>query len=119
MRTEGANDMERTTDKHSPRLDDAMSGEVQSLVDGAPVEARSDEGRRQEDMPQLDRNPFDVRAELAASVAPATFPATRDTLLAVARDDHAPEDVLALLEELPPGDRRYENVEAVWEAAVR
>jgi hypothetical protein len=111
--------MERTTDKHSPRLDEAMSGEVQSLVDGAPVEARSDEGRRQEDMPQLDRGELDVRSELAASVASATFPATRDTLLAAARDDHAPEDVLALLEDLPPDGDRYENVEAVWEAALQ
>ena len=111
--------MERTTDKHSPRLDEAMSGEVQSLVDGAPVEARSDEGRRQEDMPQLDRGPLDVRSEMAASVAAAVFPATRDALLSAARDDHAPEDVLALLEELPDGDRRYENVEAVWEAVVQ
>jgi|SRR5687767_13947161 len=111
--------MERTTDKHSPRVDEAMSGEVQSLVDGAPVEARSDEGRRQEDMPDLDRDLLDVRADLAASVAAARWPATRDLLLSTARDDHAPEDVLALLEELPGGDRRYENVEAVWEAAVQ
>lgn len=111
--------MERTTDKHSPRLDDAMSGEVQSLVDGSPVEARSDEGRRQEDMPQLDRDSFDVRAELAASVAATTFPATRDDLVAAARDDHAPDDVLALLEDLPHSDRRYENVEAVWEATLQ
>lgn len=110
--------MERMSDKHSPRLDDAMEHEVESLLDGAPVEARSAEGRRQEDLPDLARDPVDVRADLAASVAPATWPADRAALVRTARDEHAPEDVLALLEDLPHGDRTYENVQAVWDTAL-
>jgi hypothetical protein len=110
--------MERMTDKHSPRLDDAMEHDVESLLDGAPVEARAAEGRRQEDMPDLERDPLDVRADLAASVAGATWPADRDTLVRTARAGHAPEDVVALLDDLPYGDRIYENVQAVWDAVT-
>jgi hypothetical protein len=110
--------MERMTDKHGPRLDDALDREVQSLTEGAPIEARSAEGRRQEDVPDLNRDPLDVRADLAASVAPADWPADRETLVRTARDGHAPEEVVALLEDLPHGDRRYENVQAVWDAVT-
>jgi hypothetical protein len=110
--------MERMSDKHSPRLDEAMEHEVDSLTSGSPVEARSAEGRRQEDLPDLAREPVDVRADLAASVAPAEWPADRDTLVRTAREEHAPDDVLALLEDLPRGDRRYENLQAVWDAVT-
>lgn len=110
--------MERMTDKHSPRLDEALDREVDSLTDGAPVEARSSEGRRQEDLPDLTRAPLDIRADLAASVAPVDWPADRETLVRTARDGHAPEDVMALLEDLPHGDRTYENVQAVWDTAL-
>lgn len=110
--------MERMTDKHGPRMDDALEREVESLTEGAPVEARSAEGRRQEDMPDLARDPLDVRADLAASVAAATWPADRDTLVRTAQAEHAPEDVVALLDDLPHGDRRYENVQAVWDTVT-
>ena len=110
--------MERMTDKHGPRLDNALEHEVESLTTGAPVEARSAEGRRQEDMPDLARDPLDVRADLAASVAAATWPADRGTLMQTARAEHAPEDVMALLDDLPHGDRTYENVQSVWDAVT-
>jgi len=110
--------MERMTDKHGPRMDDAMEHEVESLTEGAPVEARSAEGRRQEDMPDLARDPLDVRSDLAASVAAATWPANRDALVRTARTEHAPDDVVALLDDLPHGDRTYENVQAVWDAVT-
>ncbi|HEX2039116.1 MAG TPA: DUF2795 domain-containing protein [Acidimicrobiales bacterium] len=123
------------TDKHGPRLDDAMNREVQSLIDGG-VEARSQEGRMQEPTfdeetpldpgarwdedqdPGIGVSPAtaDERAELAKAVASVQWPATRDDLVRAARDDFAPDRVVALLEELPHGDRTYETVQAVWSA---
>ncbi len=41
--------MERETDKHNPRIDDAMARDLDSLLKGAPVESRSQESRLQED----------------------------------------------------------------------
>lgn len=35
--------MERKSEKHNPRLDDEMKHETESLVRGAPVEARAEE----------------------------------------------------------------------------
>jgi hypothetical protein len=127
--------MERMTDKHGPRLDDAMNREVQSLIDGG-VEARSQEGRRQEapvdeeapidpaarwdedDDPGIGVSPHtaDERGEVAKAVAAVQWPATRDDLVRAARQDFAPDRVLSLLEELPHGDRTYENLQAVWAA---
>lgn len=127
--------MERMTDKHGPRLDDALNREVQSLIDGG-VEARSQEGRMQEpttdDEAPIDpgarwdesddpgigvsRHTADERAEPAKAVASVQWPATRDELVAAARGDFAPDRVLSLLGELPHGDRTYENVQAVWAA---
>lgn len=125
--------MERTTDKHGPRLDDAMNREVRSLIDGG-VESRSQEGRMQEGQADeeapidpgarwdQDQDPgigvspatADERAELAKAVAAVHWPATRDDLVGAARDDYAPDRVLALLEELPHGDRAYATVQEVW-----
>lgn len=107
--------MERITDKHGARLDEAMDREVASLVEGAPVEARSQEGRMQESTPEP-RTPLDMRAELAASVAPVQWPATRDELVRTARAEFAVDDVVALIDSLPHGDRRYSTVQEVWEA---
>ena len=42
-------DMERQSNKHGSRLDDAMEREVESLVRGAPIEARAEPGRAMED----------------------------------------------------------------------
>jgi hypothetical protein len=40
--------MERGSDKHTPRLDDEMDGETESLTRGSPIESRSDESRMKE-----------------------------------------------------------------------
>lgn len=128
--------MERTTDKHSPRIDDAMEHEVQSLVDGRSGDARAQESRMPEPHgegePEMDAGarwddhdeqgigvPEDVaeeRAELARFVAAAQWPATRDELLEAADGDHATDAVMEKLGRLPHGDRRYGNVQEVWRA---
>lgn len=128
--------MERTTDKHSPRIDDAMEHDVQSLVDGRGGDSRSQESRmaepHAEDEPEINhgarwddhddqgigvpRDVADERAELARFVASATWPATREDLLEAADSDHATDAVMEKLGRLPHGDRQYGNVQDVWRA---
>lgn len=128
--------MERTTDKHSSRIDDAMEHEVASLVDGRSGDARSRESRMAEPVaegePEIDHGArgddhddqgigvrsdvADERAELARFVASAQWPATREQLLEAADRDHATDAVMEKLGGLPHGDRRYDNVQDVWRA---
>lgn len=127
--------MERTSDKHSARIDDQLRHEVDPLLDGG-AESHSREDRLQE--PMIDEDAVvdpaarwdedddqgigvsartaDTRAELAKVITAASWPATRDELVAVAQSEHAPNGVLSQLEQLPHGDRRYDNVQAVWAA---
>jgi hypothetical protein len=129
--------MERQSDKHGPRLDEAMEHEVESITRGAPIESRTDPGREMEDagdgepmaegvIEALDASPsavadslthFDVRrrSELAISLRPSVFPATRDTLVECARDEGAAPDLVEALTRLPLA-RTYRTTEEVWEA---
>jgi len=128
--------MERGSDKHSPRIDDGLAHDTRSLVQGAPTEARADEGRLQEgpgdDEPTpdalltgdlhpeqasdslLDHDEAEARSRLAASLRPSIWPADREQLLACAEELNAPPDVLERLRQLPDGT--FSHTEAVWEA---
>lgn len=125
---------ERGATKHSPRLDDELARDVESITDGAPVESRADEGRLQEGptgaepVPDarlatsqepppgaLSHDDVERRSELAIALRPGAFPASADALHAVAREQHAPPWVLQALAHLPT-DREFENVAQVWEA---
>jgi hypothetical protein len=125
--------LERGSDKHSPRLDEELEHETRSLEQGAPLESRVEEFREQEGpgdgqptpdaglaggratAGSLDLDDAEARADIARFLTPSVFPADRDTLLADARDNHAPEAVLERLEALP-GSRAYVNVQDVWGA---
>ncbi len=121
--------MERETDKHNPRVDDAMAHDVDALLHGSAEESRSQEARLQEDPAVgpgrrfdemrpgvgITDSEIDARAELSRHVAPATFPATKEELLAAAADSHAPDDVLDALQGLPETEE-FPNVQAVWQA---
>ena len=125
--------MERGSDKHSPRVDEELDHETQSLQQGAPVESRVEEHREQEgpgeDQPtpdarltggrataaSLDLDDAEARADIARFLTPSTFPADREALLADAQDNQAPAEVLERLQALPAG-RAYENVQDVWAA---
>ena len=121
--------MDRESNKHSPRVDDALAHDVDSLLHGAAEESRAQEGRLQEapavgpgrrfdePLPGMDLTDADVekRAELSRHLAAARFPAGRDELLAAARDDHAPDDLMQALDQLP-ADQAFETVQAVWQA---
>jgi uncharacterized protein DUF2795 len=125
--------VERGSDKHSPRLDEELDHETRSLQQGSPVESRVEEFREQEGpgdgqptpdarltggratAASLDLDDAEARADIARFLTPSAFPADRETLLADAEDNHAPEAVLERLRALPQG-RVYENVQDVWAA---
>ena len=107
--------MDPESTKHGPRLDDAIEHETASLTAGAPVESRSRDERRQQDIDLRDTRNFQAedRSALAQVLAPARFPAGRDALVDVARQEHAGDDLIARLTALPDGD--FATVQEVWE----
>lgn len=124
--------MERETDKHSPRIDEAMAGDAGSLLRGNGAgESRAQEARLQEEDPEVSPGTrpgsdeavglgisaadADRRAELARHLALAHFPARREELVGAAEEDFAPPDLVEALRALPP-DEEYGNVQAVWAA---
>ncbi len=127
--------MERGSDKHGRRLDEAMKGETDGMMragrDTHAEEWKSSEPSG-EDEPDVDRSPHgtlvggvppgmtpdDVegRTELATYVHRSVFPCGRDGLVADAVANSAPERVLEELRRLPDGAREYENVSEVWTA---
>jgi hypothetical protein len=122
--------MERSSDRHGPRIDEELDHLTQSVTRGGPVESRAEEEREQEgpgdDEPTADAvvehydtrdsagDDFELRSEIARHLEPSVFPASRDDIIRVAQREHAPDEVLRWLERLPEG--RYSTFEAVWEA---
>ncbi len=92
------------------------SDETEAPTDGQPV---LDLRQR----PELEASPntgvtsetADDRAELAAALSAAKFPARRDELIADAEESFASESVLTRLRELP-ADREFPTVPSVWAA---
>jgi hypothetical protein len=123
--------LERGSDKHSPRVDEQLEHETQSLQQGSPVESRVEEFREQEgpgdDQPtpeprlhevrtgSLDLDDAEARSDMARYLDPAAFPADREGLLANAEANNAPDQVLERLEALP-GGRSYGSLPDVWSA---
>ncbi|HJU02304.1 MAG TPA: DUF2795 domain-containing protein [Actinomycetes bacterium] len=121
--------MERGSDKHSPRVDEALDHETQSLQRGAPIESRVEEFREGEgpgdDQPtpeprlsegrtgSLDLDDAEARSEIARYLDPSAFPADREGLVANAESNNAPEAVRERLQALPAG-RTYEAMPDVW-----
>lgn len=115
--------MDRRNPKHSPRLDDELKKETQSLERGAPVEAHVEEFREHE--PAADDEPtaasrigddeVAARSELSRNLRASVFPATRDELLAEAEANNAPQAVVEELRRLP-SDLKLANVHDVWAA---
>jgi hypothetical protein len=127
--------MERESSKHSPRVDEQMEHEVESLVRGnAAEESRSREDLLQEGSAEgeirfepADRTlsqdrgigipdgAADGRSELARHIVTAPWPAGRDELVEAARVDRAPQEVIDQLRHLP-AEARFGNVQEVWAA---
>lgn len=124
--------MERGSDKHARRLDEALKGETAGLVssghDTHAEEWKSSEPSG-EDQPAVSRSPNAVltggtpegmteadvqaRSELAQSLGRAVFPALGQLLLEHAQDSDAPDAIIAKLRALPAG-REYEHIGEVW-----
>ena len=124
--------MERGSDKHSARMDDALDAEVSGLM-RAGHDSREDWNSPEpsgEDQPDVDLVPngtlsggvpdgmdesdVERRSELASFLG-RIWPATGAQLVEVAAGNEAPESVLAPLRALPAG-RVYENLQDVWSA---
>jgi hypothetical protein len=126
--------MERGSDKHSARMDDALDAEVAGLVRSGH-DNRADWNSPEpsgEDQPDVDLMPngtlaggvpdgmteqdVEARSHLAGYLG-RVWPATSEQVLAVAVDNEAPEDVLSALRHLPPG-RSYANLQELWTAVA-
>lgn len=128
--------MERGSSKHSPRVDENMSQEVSGLVQGPGAGGSRVEEFRQpepagEDQPEpktmtagasrggnpqgMSMDDVEGRSRLGRYIGLSVLPGDRETLIANARDNEAPDDVVRALESLPEG-RRYQTVSEVWAA---
>jgi len=126
--------VERGSVQHGARLDEEMAHEVEPLTHGAPEESRAREDLEHE--PPGDGEPtpdaliatheapppgalahddVELRSDIARHLRPHAFPAERDTLVAVAEEEGASGDVLALLARLPVGVE-FRQVSDVWRA---
>ncbi|MEV0004948.1 DUF2795 domain-containing protein [Micromonospora sp. NPDC050980] len=128
--------MERGSSKHSPRVDDQMSSEVSGLVQGPGAGgSRVDEFRQPEpageDQPDATTAPggelrtgspqgmssedVEARSRLGRFITMTALPGDRDALVANARENEAPADIVDALRGLPDGTR-YQTVSEVWAA---
>lgn len=124
--------MERGSDKHSARMDDALEAEVHGMMTAnrdTRAEAWNSPEPSGEDQPDVDLVPdgtlaggvpegmteedVELRSELAIRLGKECWPADRDGLLAKAAELNAPDRILALLELLPAG-RTFENLQDAW-----
>lgn len=122
--------MQRGSDKHSARMDDALEGEVSGLI-RAGHDSRADWNSPEpsgEDQPDVDLVPNgtlaggvpdgmtedDVqrRSELAQYLG-RVWPATGEQVLLVATENDAPEAVLTTLRRLPP-EQSFATLQELW-----
>ena len=126
--------MERGSDKHSARMDDALEGETRGLVtsghDTHAEEWKSAEPSG-EDQPDVDLAPdstlvggtppgmspqdVEARSELATYLHISAFPGVRAALLEEAENNQAPDRILDLVRQLPAG-HEFQNLGEVWRA---
>lgn len=126
--------MQRGSDKHSARMDDALDGEVRGLV-SAGRDTHAEEWKSAEpsgeDQPEVDRSAdgdlhggvpdgmteadVEERSRLAVYLGKEVWPATGQQLLELARNREAPDVVLDRLGQLPPG-RSFTNLQDAWQA---
>lgn len=125
----------RGSDKHGPRIDEELSEAAESVERGGPSESRAEEERQQEGpddfepvsdsrvghagegspLPAIADDPEEAKREIASSLDPSIFPASRDAVIENATANHAREPVIRALEDLPPGET-FDRAEAIWRA---
>ncbi|SCF30509.1 DUF2795 domain-containing protein [Micromonospora mirobrigensis] len=128
--------MERGSSKHSPRVDDNMSQDVAGLVQGPGTGGSRVEEFREaepagEDQPGATTAPagdlrtgspqgmssedVEARSRLGRFITMTALPGDRAALVANARENQAPADIVDALERLPEGTR-YQTISEVWAA---
>ncbi|MEU1602729.1 DUF2795 domain-containing protein [Micromonospora matsumotoense] len=128
--------MERGSSKHAPRVDDQMSQEVSGLVQGPGTGGSRVEEFREaepagEDQPGATTAPagdlrtgtpqgmtsedVEARSRLGRFITMTALPGDRLALIANARENEAPDDLVAALERLPEGTR-FQTISEVWAA---
>jgi hypothetical protein len=127
--------MERGSNKHSPRLDDAMEHEVEGMMTAErPTRAeewrepepagedQADPGRlgepedRQPGVPPgMTQEDVELRSELGEHLPRSVFPADESALLAHLVDTNAPVRLQQLVRQLPTG-QTYDHLGAVVQA---
>ncbi|MGC1209757.1 MAG: DUF2795 domain-containing protein [Micromonospora sp.] len=128
--------MERGSSKHGPRVDEQMSREVEGLLQGPGAGGSRVEESRQpepagEDQPEpktvtagasrggnpqgMSMDDVEERSRLGRFITMSALPGDREALVANARENAAPADIVAALETLPEGTR-YQTVSEVWAA---
>ena len=122
--------MERGSDKHSARMDDALAHDVDGLIRSGH-DSREDWNSPEpsgEDQPDVDLVPngtlsggvpdgmteadVERRSELA-SLLGRIWPATSEQVLAVAVENEAPDAIQSTLRHLPPG-QSFANLQELW-----
>jgi hypothetical protein len=126
--------MERGSDKHSARMDEALEAEVSGMMT-ANRETRGQQWNTAEpsgeDQPDVDLAPdgtlaggvpdgmterdVEERAELASYLGKEVWPAGSAALIAKARELDAPDSVLDQLGRLPQS-AVFDNLQDVWQA---
>ena len=123
--------MERGSNKHSARMDDALDHEVEGLM-RAGHDSRADWNSPEpsgEDQPDVDLVPdgtlaggvpdgmteddVEARSELATYLGKEVYPAVGAQLIDVATGNGAPDHVIDRLRTLPAG-REFVNLQDVW-----
>jgi hypothetical protein len=124
--------MERGSDKHSARMDDALEAEVRGMMT-AGRETRGEDWNSPEpsgeDQPDVDLVPdgtlaggvpdgmteedIALRSEIASSLGKECWPCDAEQLLFKAAEMNATEQVLNSLRRLPQG-RVFQNMQEVW-----
>ena len=124
--------MERGSDKHGARVDDALAHEVEGTIE-AGRSSRGEEWRDAEpsgeDQPDVDLRPdgalhggvpdgmteddVELRSEVAQALGKEIYPASGSELVAKARESSASARVLNLLGRLPP-EESFANVQRIW-----
>lgn len=124
--------MQRGSDKHSARMDDALEGEVAGMM-SAGHDTHAEEWKSAEpsgeDQPEVQlsadgslhggvpdgmtEGDVEERSRLAAYLGKEVWPATGEQLVEVARGREAPDQVLDRLRQLPAG-RVFDNLQDAW-----
>ena len=124
--------MQRGSDKHSARMDDALNGEVAGMLSSGhdthaeewksaepsgedqPDVQLSGDGSLHGGVPDgMSEADVEERSRLAAYLGKQVWPATGQQLVEVARSRQAPDVVLDRLAELP-GGRVFDNLQDAW-----